>query len=143
MGERARKSVLLVEDDPSVRKLVHRYLVELDADVTPVADGRSALRALTEKSWDLLCLDLMLPESSGFEVCETVRKTPGLEHVPVVMMSARTTPNDRAQAEEVGVTAYLIKPFTRADFVRTVQDAITLASQQAAAATKARQGGAA
>lgn len=121
---RAKRSVLLVEDDPSIRKLVQRYLMELDLDVIPVSDGRSALKALATHRPDMLCLDLMLPESSGFEVCEHVRKTPELKDVPVVMMSARTTPQDRAQAEEVGVTAYLIKPFTRAEFFRTVKNVL-------------------
>ena len=62
----------------------------------------------------------MLPESSGYDVLEFLRKE-GMGKTPVLMMSARSLPEDRAQAEELGATLYLIKPFTRADFTKAVK----------------------
>ena len=114
------KSALLVEDDPPLRKLVAGYLKLLNFNVIEAADGKKAMAALGEQKYDLICLDLMLPESSGYDVLEFIRKE-GLAKVPVLMMSARSLPEDRAQAEELGATLYLIKPFTRSDFTKAVK----------------------
>ncbi len=114
------KSALLVEDDPPLRKLVAGYLKLLNFVVVEAADGKKAMTALGEQPYDLICLDLMLPESSGYDVLEFIRKQ-GLAKVPVLMMSARSLPEDRAQAEELGATLYLIKPFTRSDFTKAVK----------------------
>ena len=114
------KFALLVEDDPPLRKLIAGYLKLLTFTVVEVPDGRKAMTALGEQPYDLICLDLMLPESSGYDVLEFIRKE-GMSKVPVLMMSARSLPEDRAQAEELGATLYLIKPFTRSDFTKAVR----------------------
>ncbi len=127
MGNK-KQTALLVEDDPALRKLVLNYLSLMGFDVLEAPDGRTAMKRLNELQPDLVCLDLMLPESSGYDVCEFMRKTPALQNVPVVMMSARTLPEDRAIAEEVGVNAYLIKPFTRAQFTQQIRDVLARAA---------------
>ena len=116
----AAKKALLVEDDPPLRKLVKSYLELSQFVVNEQPDGRKAMAALKESTFDLIVLDLMLPESSGYDVLEFIRKE-GMGQVPVLMMSARGLPEDRAHAEELGVALYLIKPFTRADFTRAVR----------------------
>src|SRR5512133_3136418 len=114
------RKVLLVEDHPDARALVRTYLLALGLEVVDVAEGRSAIRVLETLRPDLVCLDLMLPELSGFEVCEYMRAKPALKDVPILVMSARAKPMDRAFAEEVGATAYLVKPFKRGEFSRAV-----------------------
>jgi DNA-binding response OmpR family regulator len=111
-----RRTALVVDDDPDIRKLVSAHLTRLGFAVSSAADGRSAIKRLDEARPDLVCIDLMLPESSGLDVCEYVMKTPALKDLPLLMISARTTPADRAVAEELGARAYLTKPFTRAQF---------------------------
>jgi len=111
---------LIVEDHPDARALVRTYLLAMDFEVYEAAEGRSAIRNLQAHPPDLVCLDLMLPEVSGFEVCEFMRSRPELQTVPILVMSARAKPMDRAFAEEVGATAYLVKPFKRTDFTRAV-----------------------
>jgi CheY-like chemotaxis protein len=117
---RALRTALVVEDHPDARALVRRYLVGMGVEVVDVAEGRSAIRQLESFPPDLVCLDLMLPELSGYEVCEFMRSHPKLKHVPILIMSARARPMDRAFAEDVGATAYLVKPFKRSDFSRAV-----------------------
>ncbi|MGZ6059573.1 MAG: response regulator [Myxococcaceae bacterium] len=119
------RKALVVEDHPDARALVRTYLVAMGIEVIDVAEGRSALRALEKLRPDLVCLDLMLPELSGFEVCEYMRSHPELRTVPILVMSARAKPMDRAFAEEVGATAYLVKPFKRIEFSRAVNACIT------------------
>jgi two-component system chemotaxis response regulator CheY len=107
---------LVVEDDPALRRMVSAYLKAMNISTIEAPDGRTALRELAGKVPDVICLDLMLPELSGFDLCEHIRREPQLRDVPVLIMSARAFPEDRAAAEEVGASAYLVKPFTRAQF---------------------------
>lgn len=129
--EQKKQSVLLVEDDPALRKLVNGYLGLMGFAVTEAPDGKSAIQRLTEAAFDLVCLDLMLPESSGYDVCEFIRQSDKVKHVPILMMSARTLPEDRAHAEEVGASAYLIKPFSRQQFSKQVREVLTKAQPRA------------
>ena len=116
----APRKALVVEDHPDARALVRTYLLAMGIEVMDVAEGRSAIRVLQAARPDLVCLDLMLPELSGFEVCEYMRSNPELRDIPILVMSARAKPMDRAFAEEVGATAYLVKPFKRSEFSRAV-----------------------
>src|SRR5678816_4369337 len=125
----AARKALVVEDHPDARALVRTYLLAMGLEVVDVAEGRSAIRVLQATRPDLVCLDLMLPELSGFEVCEYMRADPRLKDVPILVMSARAKPMDRAFAEEVGATAYLVKPFKRSDFSRAVNSCIHEALQ--------------
>ena len=113
--------VLVVEDAPSIRKLMRVYLEELGYAVEEAADGHQAIACLGTVTPALVCLDLMLPRFSGYQVCHYIRKTPALAQTPVLVVSARTLPLDRAHAEEAGASAYLTKPFTRVEFTRQVR----------------------
>jgi DNA-binding response OmpR family regulator len=114
------KHALVVEDDPPLRKMVRGYLEIIKYAVSEASDGRKAMAALREQKFDLIVLDLMLPESSGYDVLEFLRKE-NMGSTPVLMMSARSLPEDRAHAEELGARLYLIKPFTRSEFTRAVR----------------------
>ena len=105
----ANKLVLLVEDDPEIRKFLRRCLEKLDLRVKEAATGRAALALLKEEKPALVCLDLMLPE-----------RKPRLRPKLCLIVSARAMPPDRAMAEEVGATAYLIKPIHWKTFSTTV-----------------------
>lgn len=117
-------TALVVDDDPDIRKLIATILGRLGFTVTQASDGRDAIRRLDANKPSLLCLDLMLPESSGFDVCEHINNTPALSGLPILMISAREMPDSRAMAEELGVTKYLVKPFTQAEFIAGVKEVL-------------------
>ena len=119
-----KKTVRVVDDDPEIRKLLATSFDRLGFEVTQASDGRSAIRRLDEARPTLLCVDRMLPESSGYDVCEHVNASPVLQGLPSVMVSARTRPADRAQAEELGVRVYLAKPFSQAELKAAVEEAL-------------------
>ena len=102
---------LVIEDYRSERLLLKRQLHRLSFHVLEAADGKTAIRRLAESPLDLVCLDLMLPDMSGLQICELIRRSPRHADVPVLVLSARTLPEDRAQAEQAGASAYLVKPF--------------------------------
>jgi two-component system chemotaxis response regulator CheY len=80
--------------------------------VMEAESGRGALSVISKVAPSLVVLDLILPELSGYEVCERLRATSALQHVPILAVSARAMPEDRAAAEEAGASAFLAKPFT-------------------------------
>lgn len=98
------------------------YLEQLNCDVEEAADGQEAIKRVTALPPALVCLDLMLPRFSGYQVCNFIRTQPApLKDLPILVVSARILPLDRAHAEEAGASAYLTKPFTRADFAEQVR----------------------
>ncbi len=114
------RTALVVEDDPDIRKLIRKFLEKLGLEVHEACTGKAALVELAVMAPALVCLDLMLPETSGYDICEYIRRTPGISTARVLVISARSLPADRAQAEEVGANAYLIKPIRWKTFSATV-----------------------
>jgi two-component system chemotaxis response regulator CheY len=116
-----RKVAFVIEDDPEIRTLLRKYLEKLSFEVMEAGTGKSAMALLDDGVMpSLVCLDLILPESSGYDICERIRASPRLQMVPVLVISARSAPPDRALAEEVGASAYLVKPIRWKTFSATV-----------------------
>jgi CheY-like chemotaxis protein len=113
-----RGSVIVVDDEPQVRRLVARMLDEAGFAVTPAACGAEALSLLVDRA-DLVVLDIRLPDLSGPDVARLAwRRWPDL---PILFISAYPEPALADRAAEVLVQAYLTKPFTREQLVGTVQ----------------------
>jgi CheY-like chemotaxis protein len=128
----SQRTVLVVEDSPLFRKMVGGFLHALGVlRVLEASNGRSALEQLAQSRPDLVCLDLTLPDVSGYDVCEYIRGQPELAGLPVLMISARGTLLDRAQAEEVGADGYLTKPFTEEEFITEVVRLLARAAEGA------------
>jgi DNA-binding response OmpR family regulator len=130
----SRKTILLVEDAPAVRSALRRCLEALGHEVREAADGRAALDELTRRSPDLVVLDLVLPQVSGYEVCEALRASSAEAHrsVPVLVISGRVLPEDRAEALEAGADAFLAKPFGLAEFRARVESLLRLGAERSA-----------
>jgi two-component system alkaline phosphatase synthesis response regulator PhoP len=108
-----KHQVLVVEDEQDIAGLIKRTLERAgDADVDIVGSGDAALRMVQEKALDLIILDLNLPVVSGFEVCRILRSRPDLPRVPIIMLTARTSEDDRVTGLEQGADDYVTKPFS-------------------------------
>jgi DNA-binding response OmpR family regulator len=101
--------ILVVEDEPKVAGVVVDALRETGLDVDSVSTGTAALERLLEAKYDLLVLDLMLPDQDGLEVCKRVRVL-GLS-LPILFLSARHRVDDRVRGLDAGADDYLTKPF--------------------------------
>jgi DNA-binding response OmpR family regulator len=110
--------VLVVEDDPTVREVVVRYLERAGIVVTAVGDGESALVEAAQRWPDLVVLDLMLPQLDGLEVCRRLRAT---APVAVIMLTARGDEDDRVMGLELGADDYVSKPFSPRELTARVQ----------------------
>lgn len=102
-------NVLVVEDEKRLARLIERVLREEGHAVTVVQDGRGALELAMEPAFDVIVLDVMLPDLDGFEVCRRLRGR-GVT-TPVLMLTARGALADRVEGLDVGADDYLVKPF--------------------------------
>ena len=112
-------AILVAEDQADIRDLIALNLRHAGYDVTPVADGRAALDSQSERSSDLLILDLMMPGLDGLEVCKALRAKG--RAMPILMLTAKSTELDRVLGLELGADDYLIKPFSMAELLARVK----------------------
>jgi two-component system, OmpR family, phosphate regulon response regulator OmpR len=103
------KQVLMIEDDTDLATMVAEYLGTRGVIVTSQPTATDGLRALQAQHYDALILDLMLPDSDGFDVCKKVRTE---SDIPIVMLTARGDETDRIIGLEIGADDYLPKPFS-------------------------------
>jgi DNA-binding response OmpR family regulator len=108
----SRRSVLVVEDDPSLLVTMHRHLVKAGLAILTASDFATAVAQLGNTAFDAVYVDLCLPNESGYELCERIRQEPAMCFVPIIVASERGFPEDMSRAEEAGANAFLRKPFT-------------------------------
>jgi len=114
-----RKRILLVEDAPGLRLTLSDRLASEGYVVAAAGSGSAALARLSTEPCDLVVLDVMLPDTSGFEVCRELRQR-GLE-TPVLMLTARGEVADRVEGLRLGADDYLVKPFAMAELLARVE----------------------
>ncbi len=110
--------ILLVDDEPLITDSLNYSLKREGFQVVTAADGLSALKAIEEHKPDLIVLDLMLPDISGFEVCRRLRIS---TNTPVIMLTAKGEEIDRVLGLEVGADDYLAKPFSFRELLARIQ----------------------
>ena len=107
------RSVLVVDDEPYIGRIIQLKLESGPYRVDLVQDGRSALdRLRSEAPIDLILLDIMMPHVSGLDVLAELRQIPHRRSTPVIMLTAKGHENDREQAALLGATDFLTKPFS-------------------------------
>ena len=115
--EVVKSRILLVEDDPRTLATVSLYLRHGGYDVVTAADGAAALEQAARTPPDLVVLDLMLPAVNGLEVCRTLRQRGS---VPIIMLTARASEEDKLRGLECGADDYVTKPFSPRELVARV-----------------------
>ena len=115
------KRVLLIEDEPNIIEAIRFILVRDGWSVHTHSDGATAVKAVGEREPDVLILDAMLPNRSGFEILRDLREDQGTRDLPVLMLTARGQTKDREMAEAAGVSAYMTKPFSNAEVLEQVR----------------------
>ncbi len=116
------KRVLLIEDEPNIIEAIRFVLSRAGYAVDTHSDGSTALDAIRVKSPDMVILDVMLPNRSGFDILRDLRACEGTALLPVLMLTARGQKKDREMAERYGASRYMTKPFSNAEMVSSVAD---------------------
>ena len=116
-----RHRILVVDDDLRLRDLLKRYLTEQGFAVDTVPDGVALDRAFMRNRYDLVVLDVMLPNEDGFAICSRLRSSAAAEaHIPIIMLTAKGDDLDRIGGLEIGADDYLSKPFNPRELVARI-----------------------
>ena len=122
--------ILLVEDNLLNQKVVMFNLKKYDYDITAVTNGLDAIEAVKNNQFDLVLMDIMLPEMNGYEVTENIRnfedKKGIKDPVPIIALTANTLDNDREKCINIGMNEYLSKPFTAVELLEKIEKFVQL-----------------
>ncbi len=103
--------ILVIEDESDIQHLLQYNLAREGHEVVVAGTGEAGLHELRRRSFDLVLLDLMLPDKDGLEVCRTIRQTKGLAAIPIIMVTAKGEESDVVLGLGLGAADYVIKPF--------------------------------
>ncbi|MFU8815569.1 MAG: response regulator, partial [Pseudomonadales bacterium] len=124
IGAKRALRVMVVDDSVTVRKVTSRLLERQGMDVVVAKDGVEAMAMLSERSPDIMLLDIEMPRMDGFEVLRQVRHDDQLCDLPVVMISSRTGAKHQQHAAELGVSGFLGKPFQESELLATIDELV-------------------
>src|SRR5699024_7665274 len=112
------KTVLVVDDEERIRRLIRMYLESDEFIVEEAENGEVALDMALKKDYDVILLDIMMPVMDGLEMCEHLREE---KNTPVIMLTAKVEESNRVQGFEVGADDYIVKPFSPREVVLRVK----------------------
>lgn len=130
------KRILIIEDDVSIAEIERDLLVNNGYDTTVVLDGIKGLEEASSGEYDLILLDLMLPNMDGFEICKRIRRA---IDVPILMVTAKTEDIDKIRGFGLGADDYISKPFSLVELVARVKANLAQYERLKMSSTSARE----
>lgn len=115
-------NILVVDDEEKIRTIIKKYAEFEGYHITEAADGMEAVTLCRYNDYDLIILDVMMPELDGFSTCREIMK---IKKIPVIMLSARGEEYDRIHGFELGIDDYVVKPFSPRELMMRVNLVIT------------------
>jgi len=109
--------ILVVDDEVGIREIIKKYALFEGHEVSEAGDGMEAIRVCREKEFDIIIMDIMMPELDGFSACKEIRK---FRKTPVLMLSARGEEYDKIHGFELGIDDYVVKPFSPKELMMRV-----------------------
>jgi DNA-binding response OmpR family regulator len=126
MASDERRSILVIDDEPYIGRIIQLKLEETPYAVTVCQDGATALERLrTDEPVDLILLDIMMPQLNGFEVLSRLREIPHRQETPVIMLTGKGQSTDREQAASLGARDFLTKPFSPKKLLERIDEIFT------------------
>jgi DNA-binding response OmpR family regulator len=117
--------VLIVDDEPNIVTSLEFLMRGSDYEVRVALNGAEALRLADSFRPDVILLDVMMPQRSGFEVCQKIRENPVLRDVKIIMLTAKGRDAERDRGLNLGANAYVTKPFSTKELVNTVRELLS------------------
>ncbi len=130
MADQNRQKVLIVDDVAKNIQLVANFLKQAGYDINFALSGESALDHIREDDFDLVLLDIMMPEIDGFEVCEKIKADERTKELPVIFLTAKTDIESITKGFEAGGVDYITKPFNKAELLARVKTHLDLRAQR-------------
>lgn len=121
----SKKIILIVEDRPEMRKLIHMTLSINDLEIHEADSGESSIKMAKALHPDCILMDVMMPgEIDGYQACKKIRDDQKTKDIPVIILSARGQAADLNEGRRAGANAYLVKPFSPLQLLQTVQQLV-------------------
>ena len=114
--------ILVVDDEDKIRLIIRRYAEAENYEVDEAKDGMEALLKVRANNYDLVILDVIMPDMDGFEACRSIRE---LKKIPVIMISSKNDENDKIRGFELGIDDYVVKPFSPRELMMRVKVVIS------------------
>ena len=118
------KRILVVDDDELVRLALEELLRPEGYEIHAVSSGKEALNRIAENAYDLLMLDIIMPEMDGIELCRKIREKDDYSEVPIVFLTAKSREEDRSVGLEAGANLFLSKPISPEKLLTLISEAI-------------------
>ena len=115
------RKILIADDEPNIVAAIEFLLTQRGYEVHTARDGSEALQAVERVVPDLVLLDVMMPQMSGYEVCQNIRKRAEWRHIKVVMLSAKGRDAEVVKGLAVGADLYVTKPFSTRDLMARIE----------------------
>ncbi len=115
------RRILIVDDEPNIVTSLEFLMRKSDYEVLVARNGVEALRFAESFRPDLVLLDVMMPQRSGFEVCQKIRENPALRDVKIIMLTAKGRDVEKEKGLDLGANAYVTKPFSTKELMNTVR----------------------
>ena len=125
-----QECVLLVEDDPALRRYLEIVLQRAGYEVLTAGDGLEAMKFLLSDTVDVVVTDALMPNLDGYELCRFVRSSEHLAHLPIILLSALDPKNSTDEAEQVD--AFLAKPVSPEDLLNQISEVLATQSTKGA-----------
>lgn len=116
-----KPKILCVDDEPANLKLLEAILLSRGYDVITADNGKEALKIIAELTIDIVLLDIMMPEMNGFEVCRTIKNDERWRNIPVIIITALMSKEDRIKGIEAGADDFISKPFERDEVLARIK----------------------
>ncbi|MBQ8818146.1 MAG: response regulator transcription factor [Clostridia bacterium] len=110
--------ILVVDDEVRIRSIIKKYAEFEGYTVTEAADGMEAVRLVRANEYDIVIMDIMMPELDGFSACREIRKH---SNIPIIMLSARGEEYDKINGFELGIDDYVVKPFSPKELMLRIE----------------------
>ncbi len=118
-------TIMVVDDSITVRKVTARFLTRQGMEVLTAKDGLDAVEKLHDRIPDLMLLDIEMPRMDGYELATQIRNNKAWKHLPIIMITSRSTKKYREKAKEIGVNGYLSKPYEENDLLNNINELLT------------------
>jgi DNA-binding response OmpR family regulator len=115
------KKILIADDEPNIVAAIEFLLQQRGHEVHTAPDGGEALRVVERVVPDLVLLDVMMPQASGYEVCQTIRQRAEWRHIKIIMLSAKGRDSEVVKGLAMGADLYVTKPFSTRDLMAQIE----------------------
>ncbi len=120
VGKTNKRAVLVVDDSLPVRQALEMKLTLMDFQVELASNGQQAIDLIDQKFYDSIFLDVVMPGVDGYEVCKRVKRNKKTKHIPVIMLTSKSSPFDKVKGKLAGCDSYLTKPVEHEEFQKVV-----------------------